>query len=87
MIIKLASLTTTTQNKPKRNIPRPLVAGAALGGGIAIADAVTEGLFSKPGHRLQAALHGLAKGGVYGTALAVAEPGIEHVFKKNFNVS
>lgn len=87
MIVKLATSALTTQNKPKRHLSKGIVAGTALGGGIAVADAITEGLFSKPGHRLQAALHGLAKGGVYGTALAVAEPGIEHVIKKNFNVS
>lgn len=50
--------------------------GAALAGGIAVADGVTSGLVPEGKTRAEAVKHGLLKGGIYGTALAVAEPAL-----------
>ncbi len=57
--------------------------GGALAGGIAAADAATSAVFPNKGEsRIEAAKHGLAKGAVYGTGLAIAEPLLLRALKK-----
>lgn len=62
---------------------RALLHGGALAGGIAAADAATSTVFPSKGEtRTDAARHGLAKGAVYGTGLAIAEPLILRALRK-----
>ncbi len=62
---------------------RALLHGGALAGGIAIADGITSAAMPDKGmSRTDAAKHGLVKGGIYGTALAIAEPALMSGFKR-----
>jgi len=56
--------------------------GAALTGGIGIADAVTSGATAKPGDAVAATGEGLGRGLLYGGVLAAAEPALVGAGKK-----
>lgn len=62
--------------------------GAALATGIAGADALTSGILPEKGKtRAEAARTGLARGAIYGTGLAIAEPALIHGLKKVWKYS
>lgn len=70
----------------KPQVKGKLIAGAALAGGIATADAITGAVFPEKGKTsAEAARTGLLKGTLYGTALAGSEPlisaGLRRVLK------
>lgn len=89
MIVKLANIKTAGSlstferigNGIKNHLgsfAKEIPAGVALTGGIALADAGTEGLFAKPGEHTKAALTGLGKGAIYGAILSGSEPFMNH---------